>query len=145
MKGDIDNYSALYEKERLRVEKYINSCLDSRQPDSLYEPGKYILSSGGKRLRPLLVIFSAKAVGSKRNFYNTATAVELLHNFTLVHDDIMDNADMRRGRETLHKKYDLNKALLVGDSLLSIAYELLLKDLKDSQADIVSAFHPEPG
>ena len=140
MKGNADRFSVLYEKEREIVEKYLNNCLEGRTPASLYDPGKYILSSGGKRLRPLLVIFSAKAVGSKSKYYHTASAVELLHNFTLVHDDIMDNADMRRGRETLHKKYDLNKALLVGDSLLSVAYELLLSDLKKSEAKIVSAF-----
>jgi geranylgeranyl diphosphate synthase type II len=140
LRGNPDRYSSLYEKERVIVEKYLNSCLKGRSPASLYDPGKYILSSGGKRLRPLLVIFSAKAVGSKRKYYNTASAVELLHNFTLVHDDIMDNADVRRGRKTLHKIFDLNKALLVGDSLLSVAYELLLSDLKKSEAKIVSAF-----
>jgi geranylgeranyl diphosphate synthase, type II len=133
-------YSSLYDKQRILLEKKLNTTLDNRKPESLYSPGKYIISGGGKRLRPLLLIFSAKAVGSKSNYYNTASAVELLHNFTLVHDDIMDNADKRRGRITLHKKYDINKALLVGDSLLSVAYEILLADVKVNQAEVVNAF-----
>jgi geranylgeranyl diphosphate synthase, type II len=133
-------YSSLYDKQRILLEKKLSTSLNKRKPESLYGPGKYIISGGGKRLRPLLLIFSAKAVGSKSNFYNTASAVELLHNFTLVHDDIMDNADKRRGRKTLHKMYDINKALLVGDSLLSVAYEILLSDVKVNQAEIVNAF-----
>ncbi len=63
-----------------------------------------------------------------------------MHNFTLVHDDIMDNADLRRGNQTLHKKYDLNTAILAGDSLLSIAYEFLLKDCNGNTKAAVSAF-----
>ncbi|MCW8813918.1 MAG: polyprenyl synthetase family protein, partial [Chlorobium sp.] len=84
---------------------------------------------------------SGKAVGgSFKNAYNAAAAVEMLHNFTLVHDDIMDNADKRRGRLTLHKKYDHNTAILAGDSLLSVAYEYLLKDCIGSAKDLISAF-----
>ncbi|MCU0415156.1 MAG: polyprenyl synthetase family protein, partial [Ignavibacteriaceae bacterium] len=67
-------------------------------------------------------------------------AVEMLHNFTLVHDDIMDNADKRRGRLTLHKKYDHNTAILAGDSLLSIAYEYLLKDCNGNAKEVISSF-----
>ena len=87
------------------------------------------------------MLFSAKAVGGKfSSAYNASVAVELLHNFTLVHDDIMDNADKRRGKQTLHKKYDSNTAILVGDSLLSIAYEQLLKDCNGNSKEILSAF-----
>ncbi|MHB1686018.1 MAG: polyprenyl synthetase family protein [Ignavibacteriaceae bacterium] len=124
-----DKFYSLYESEREKVEVKLKQLLKDRKPASLYVPGSYILGGGGKRLRPLLVLFSAKAVGGKfSSVYNAAAAVELLHNFTLVHDDIMDNADKRRGRLTLHKKYDANTAILVGDSLLSVAYEYLLKD-----------------
>src|ERR1035438_8295523 len=85
----------------MKVEERLSDALKNREPHSLYKPAAYILKSGGKRLRPLLVLFSAKAAGGKFNkAYNAAVAVELLHNFTLVHDDIMDNADMRRGRLT---------------------------------------------
>jgi geranylgeranyl diphosphate synthase type II len=92
-------------------------------------------------LRPLLVLLAAKTVGGKFNdAYNAAVAVELLHNFTLVHDDIMDNADKRRGRLTIHKKYNKSTAILVGDSLLSVAYEYLLKDCKDNSNNIINSF-----
>lgn len=134
-------YAAIYEEERKRIDKMLNSSLKKRKPKSLYEPASYILQSSGKRLRPLLVLLSAKAAGGKfKDVYNAAVAVEIMHNFTLVHDDIMDNADLRRGNQTLHKKYDLNTAILAGDSLLSIAYEFLLKDCNGNTKAAVSTF-----
>jgi geranylgeranyl diphosphate synthase type II len=137
----MDKYIKLYETERKKINKILSSALKKRKPASLYEPSSYILNSGGKRLRPLLVLLSAKAVGGKfENAYNAAAAVEMLHNFTLVHDDIMDNADKRRGRLTLHKKYDHNTAILAGDSLLSIAYEYLLKDCNGNAREVISSF-----
>jgi geranylgeranyl diphosphate synthase, type II len=135
------NYITLYETERKKINKILSNALKKRKPESLYEPGSYILNSGGKRLRPLLVLLSAKAVGGKfENAYNAAAAVEMLHNFTLVHDDIMDNADKRRGRLTLHKKFDNNTAILTGDSLLSIAYEYLLKDCNGNASEVIGSF-----
>lgn len=135
------NYLSLYETERKNINKILSTAVKKRKPESLYEPGSYILNSSGKRLRPLLVLFSAKAVGGKfKNVYNAAAAVEMLHNFTLVHDDIMDNADKRRGRLTLHKKYDNSTAILTGDSLLSIAYEYLLKDCNGNAKEVISSF-----
>jgi len=135
------NYISLYETERKKINKILSTALKKRKPESLYEPGSYILNSGGKRLRPLLVLLSAKAVGGKfENSYNAAAAVEMLHNFTLVHDDIMDNADKRRGRITLHKKYDNSTAILTGDSLLSIAYEYLLKDCNGNASEVIGSF-----
>lgn len=134
-------YSAIYEEERKKIDNMLASSLKKRKPKSLYEPASYILQSSGKRLRPLLVLLSAKAAGGKfKDVYNAAVAVEIMHNFTLVHDDIMDNADLRRGNQTLHKKYDLNTAILAGDSLLSIAYEFLLKDCNGNTKAAVSAF-----
>ena len=131
----------LYERERKKVEKIIVKAFKKREPDSLYEPVNYILGSGGKRLRPLLVLLSAKAVGgSFSNVYNASAAVELLHNFTLVHDDIMDNADKRRGLLTLHKKYNDSTAILAGDGLLAVAYEYLLKDCDGKTREVISAF-----
>jgi geranylgeranyl diphosphate synthase type II len=136
-----DKFFSLYEGERKKVEQRLIKSLKGRIPVSLYKPGLYIIEGGGKRLRPLLVLFSAKAVGGKFSSANNASvAVELLHNFTLVHDDIMDNADKRRGKQTLHKKYDANTAILVGDSLLSIAYKQLLKDCNGNSKEILSAF-----
>lgn len=137
----LNDYVSLYETERKKINTILSGALKHRNPSSLYEPGSYILNSGGKRIRPLLVLLSAKAVGGKFSAaYNAAAAVEMLHNFTLVHDDIMDNADKRRGRLTLHKKYDNSTAILVGDSLLSIAYEYLLKDCNGNTKQVISAF-----
>jgi geranylgeranyl diphosphate synthase, type II len=135
------NCISLYESERKKINKILSVSVKNRKPASLYEPSSYILNSGGKRLRPLLVLLSTKAVGGEfKNCYNAAAAVEMLHNFTLVHDDIMDNADKRRGRLTLHKKYDHNTAILAGDSLLSIAYEYLLKDCNGNSKEVISSF-----
>ena len=136
-----ESFSFLYERERKKVEKILVEAFKDRKPDSLYKPVKYILSTGGKRLRPLLVILSTKAVGGNfSDVYNASVAVELLHNFTLVHDDIMDNADKRRGMLTLHKKYDDSTAILAGDGLLSVAYEYLLKDCNGKTKEVISAF-----
>ncbi len=113
------NPQEFYTDEIAKFEKKYQQILNGRKPKSLYEPCEYIVHSGGKRLRPFLVILSAKAVGAKTSsVHNAAMAVELFHNFTLVHDDIMDNADKRRGRPTLHIKYDLSTAILAGDNLI---------------------------
>jgi len=135
-------FKKIYQVQQSRVDKTLLNTLAKREPKSLYNPGAYILNNPGKRLRPMLVLFSAKAVkGDYAGSYNAAAAVEILHNFTLVHDDIMDNADKRRGLLTVHKKYDVNTAILVGDSLLAVAYELLLKDLHSNAKEIISTFN----
>ena len=134
-------YSVIYEKERKKINTRLENAFSKREPRSLYKPSSYIIRGAGKRLRPLLVLLTAKSVGGKFDLaYNAAVAVELLHNFTLVHDDIMDNADKRRGRITLHKKYNESTAILVGDSLLSVAYEYLLKDCNGNSKDILNSF-----
>ncbi len=136
-----DKFFSLYEKERKKVEVRLINSLKNRKPGSLYQPGAYIIEEGGKRLRPLLVVFSSKAVGGTfKEAYNASVAVELLHNFTLVHDDIMDNADKRRGKSTVHVKFGINTAIIAGDSLLSVAYEYLLKDCNGNTKQIVSSF-----
>jgi geranylgeranyl diphosphate synthase, type II len=128
-----DEYQVLYDKEKSKIDKILSKALEFREPVSLYAPAYYIIKNGGKRLRPLLVLFACKGVGGKfSDVYNAAAAVELLHNFTLVHDDIMDNASKRRGMLTMHVKYGLNTAVLTGDSMLAVAYEYLLKDSRDN-------------
>jgi geranylgeranyl diphosphate synthase type II len=135
------NPQKYYESEIQRFEKQYQLVLKGRKPKSLYEPCDYIVASNGKRLRPFLVFLAAKAVGARSNkVMNAAIAVELFHNFTLVHDDIMDNADKRRGRPTLHIKYDVNTAILAGDNLLAIAYESLLKDCKINGLSAIEDF-----
>lgn len=125
------NPKSYYTKQIQLFEKKYQPILKDKKPKALYEPCDYIVESTGKRLRPFLVMICAEAVGGKTSkVINAAMAVELFHNFTLVHDDIMDNADKRRGRPTLHIKYDINTAILAGDNLMAIAYERLLKDCK---------------
>ena len=97
-------------------------------PISLTKPVAYVLNGGGKRLRPLLTIFSAEACGgTKSAVFSAALAVEVLHNFTLVHDDIMDQDSIRHGQETVHNKWDDGVAILTGDAMLSLALRLLNK------------------
>lgn len=139
--ADVKRYSLFYDRERKIIDRKLALALKGRKPTSLYEPASYILESRGKRLRPLLVLLSAKAVGGNiKKFYNAALSVEMLHNFTLVHDDIMDNADLRRGNLTIHKKYNLNTAILTGDILAAVAYEFLLKDCKVNARSALQSF-----
>ena len=99
-----------------------------RGPISLTKPVAYVLNGCGKRLRPLLTIFSAEACGgTKSGVFSAALAVEVLHNFTLVHDDIMDQDSIRHGQETVHNKWDDGVAILTGDAMLSLALRLLNK------------------
>ncbi|MBK8946817.1 MAG: polyprenyl synthetase family protein [Ignavibacteriae bacterium] len=135
------NPAKYYQEEIIKFEKKYFKTAEGKFPKSLYEPCDYIIKSGGKRLRPFLVILSANAVNANStSVLNAAVAVELFHNFTLVHDDIMDNADKRRGRETLHIKYDVNTAILAGDNLMAIAYKSLLKDCKKNGISAVEDF-----
>ncbi len=134
-------FNSLIEKERKLINTKLKSVLAKRNPRSLYEPSDYILADQGKRIRPLLVLLTAKAVGgNSAKAYNAALAVEMLHNFTLVHDDIMDNADKRRNKLTVHIKYDVNTAILAGDGLLAVAYEYLLKNLIIPGNEVVKSF-----
>ena len=98
----------------------------SEGPKSLLEPIQYVLKGGGKRLRPILTIFSAISCGGcKSDVFPAALAIEILHNFTLVHDDIMDQDSIRHGQKTVHKKWDDGVAILTGDAMLSLALRFL--------------------
>jgi geranylgeranyl diphosphate synthase, type II len=142
LKTKDDKYALNYKKETEKIDKKLSSLLSNQKPISLYEPCSYILQSGGKHLRAYLVLLATKAVGGKASqAYNAALSVEILHNFTLVHDDIMDSADKRRGRETLHIKYDISTAILAGDSLIAVAYKNLLRDCKINVTQILSTFN----
>ncbi|HAK12221.1 MAG TPA: polyprenyl synthetase, partial [Chitinophagaceae bacterium] len=95
-------------------------------PESLYAPCDYFLSLGGKRVRPVMCLMGNELFDTiQADAYAVATAIELFHNFTLIHDDIMDAAPLRRGMETVHTKYGSNTALLSGDVMLIRAYEQL--------------------
>jgi len=120
------DYTAKYNSYREKTNKIINSLTFKPEPADLYVPIKYILSGGGKRLRPVLLLFSCEAFGGNyKDALYAAASIELLHNFTLVHDDIMDNADTRRGRETIHKKWDRDTAILAGDHLIALSLKAL--------------------
>jgi geranylgeranyl diphosphate synthase type II len=109
------------------IEQYIRELKWDRAPHNLYDPIYYILNQGGKRIRPQLCLLSTNLFGgdNKQAIY-PAVAFELLHNFTLIHDDIMDNASLRRGKETVYKKWNTNIAILSGDTLFAKAYQYLL-------------------
>lgn len=106
--------------------EHFNTAHFPDQPVSLYEPGNYFLAMGGKRIRPVMCLMGSELFGEVHpDVYEVATAIELFHNFTLVHDDIMDKADLRRGLPTVHTKYGESTALLSGDVMLIQAYEYL--------------------
>jgi geranylgeranyl diphosphate synthase type II len=104
---------------------HLMNRITEMEPAGLYDPIHYILKLGGKRLRPLLTLMSAKMYGAQvKDALDAAVAVEVFHNFTLLHDDIMDAAELRRGQATVHKKWDVNTGILSGDAMLIIAYRL---------------------
>ena len=108
--------------------KKVNETLDSlsyeRQPKSLYEPIRYVLALCGKRIRPVLMLLGYNLFKENpEQIMMQALGLETYHNYTLLHDDLMDNADLRRGHETVHKRWDANKAILSGDSMLVLAYQ----------------------
>jgi geranylgeranyl diphosphate synthase, type II len=104
---------------------YLNKKVITKEPVNLYEPITYILNLGGKRLRPVLVLMSAEIFDTSYiKALDAALAIEVFHNFSLVHDDIMDDAPLRRGKSTVHEKWDLNTGILSGDAMLINAYQL---------------------
>ncbi len=112
------------------------------EPAALYGPVRYVLAGGGKRLRPALVLLAAETFGAPtERALPAALAVEVFHNFTLVHDDIMDHAPARRGRPSVHVVWDESTAILAGDLLMGLAYDLLAQTETDRLGAIVRRFH----
>ena len=106
------------------VNDYIEDATITRQPTSLYDPIKYVLSIGGKRIRPVLLLLTYNMYRDDiERVMPTAVGLETYHNYTLLHDDLMDKADMRRGMPTVHRKWDDNTAILSGDSMLVVAFQ----------------------
>jgi geranylgeranyl diphosphate synthase type II len=112
-------------KEILKlVNDYLAQLPYERKPKSLYEPVEYVLSIGGKRIRPVLALMGYNLwKEDPESILMPAVGIETYHNYTLLHDDLMDQADMRRGHETVHRRWDANKAILSGDSMLVLAYQ----------------------
>jgi geranylgeranyl diphosphate synthase, type II len=117
------------------IEEHLSNHQLPQQPTNLYEPIRYFLRIGGKRMRPMLTLLGAELFGLHReNAIQAALAIEVFHNFTLVHDDIMDKAPLRRGMQTVHEKWDGNTAILAGDVMMIEAYQLLLQQEGDLRA-----------
>ena len=107
-------------------EDYLKKELKYIKPENLYNPVKYLLESGGKRLRPIIALHVSELLGGKiSDTLPAAAALEIFHNFTLAHDDIMDNSMLRRGKKTINSKWDNNTGILSGDVMLIISYEVL--------------------
>jgi geranylgeranyl diphosphate synthase type II len=122
------DFKSKYSELLKTVEETLVDVIDKKEPVYIYEPFKYIMQAGGKRIRPVLCLITAgifDAGGEEAR--RCAAAIEILHNFTLVHDDIMDGSPFRRNRETIHKKWDEARAILTGDLMTAFAYSLLPK------------------
>lgn len=123
------------------VNKYLDNLSYDRKPSSLYEPIRYVLSMGGKRIRPVLMLLSYNIFRENpEEILMPACALETYHNYTLLHDDLMDNADLRRGHETVHRKWDANTAILSGDSMLVLAYQRMAQCDKQKMPEVLSLF-----
>jgi geranylgeranyl diphosphate synthase, type II len=135
------NFEEQYLALKARIDRSLLDAVKEPRPRSLYQPLKYVLAGGGKRIRPVLVLLACEAVGGDSEAaVHAGAGIEILHNFTLVHDDIMDHAGSRRGRPTVHTKWDENTAILVGDELLALAYRILLKTNSPRIREIASVF-----
>lgn len=126
--------------------KLVESSIDSmnlpNSPSNLYDPLRYFMKIGGKRMRPILTLLGAELFGkSKESVINAAMAVEVFHNFTLIHDDIMDEAPLRRNQPTVHTKWNQNIAILSGDVLFVKAYELLSKQEEGDLRTMLQLFN----
>lgn len=125
--------------------KLVNDFLDNlpydRKPASLYEPVRYVLSMGGKRIRPVLMLLAYNMFkDDPESILMPACALETYHNYTLLHDDLMDNADLRRGHQTVHRKWDANTAILSGDSMLVLAYQRMAQCDPGKMPEVLSLF-----
>lgn len=124
-----------------RVNGFIASLPYDRQPSSLYDPIRYVLSLGGKRIRPVLMMLSYGLWrDDAERILMPACAIETYHNYTLLHDDLMDNADVRRGQPTVHRRWDANTAILSGDSMLVVAYQRMAQCDADKLSEVLNLF-----
>ncbi len=124
------------------IEAELKKYLAQFEHHGLYEPISYLLNIGGKRIRPIILLDSVSLFGGDRNAaMPLALAVEVFHNFTLMHDDIMDNSSLRRGKPTVHEKWNVNNAILSGDAMMIQAYQLIEKVPVEFQPAIYKAFN----
>lgn len=124
-----------------KINSYLDNLPYTRKPQSLYEPVKYVLSMGGKRIRPSLMLMAYNMFkDDPESILPTACAIETYHNYTLLHDDLMDNADMRRGMPTVHVKWDANTAILSGDSMLVLAFQRMMQCAPNKLKPVLDLF-----
>lgn len=137
----IDKVINKMENYRMEVDRCLSNLDLPNHPDSLYKPVQYALNTKGKRIRPIFVFLIGENLGAEHDLLlPAALAVEILHTFTLVHDDIMDNDIYRRGMLTVHKKWDVNTAILTGDSLMSLSFETIMQTNSPNTKEIGSVF-----
>lgn len=131
----INEYKALFLE-------HLKERIKTKEPINLYKPITYIINLGGKRLRPILTLMSCDLFGGDRlEALDAALAIEMFHNFSLVHDDIMDDASLRRGNKTVHEKWDLNTGILSGDAMLVLSNQLLESYKGDQFKRLISLFN----
>ena len=124
-----------------RFNEYLDNLPYDRKPESLYEPVRYVLSMGGKRIRPVLMLLAYNLFKDDPDtILSSACALETYHNYTLLHDDLMDNAPMRRGHETVHMKWNADTAILSGDSMLVLAYQRMAACRQDKLKAVIDCF-----
>lgn len=125
----------------VKFNEFLEHLPYDRKPFSLYEPVKYVLSLGGKRIRPTLMLLAYNLYkDDPESILMPACALETYHNYTLLHDDLMDNADLRRGHETVHKRWDANTAILSGDSMLVLAFQQMAQCPEDKLKAVLDLF-----
>ena len=124
-----------------KINSHISDIRFTRTPVGLYDPIKYVLSMGGKRIRPVLMLMAYNLYKEDvSSIYDPATAIEVYHNYTLLHDDLMDRADMRRGKTTVHKVWNDNTAILSGDAMLVLAYQYMAASSSEHLKEVMDLF-----
>lgn len=124
-----------------KINRHITGLAFTRQPEELYAPVSYVLSLGGKRIRPLLMLMAYNLYREDvESIYPQATGIEVYHNYTLLHDDLMDKADRRRGKPTVHKVWDENTAVLSGDAMLVLAYQFMAQCPTEHLKEVMDLF-----
>lgn len=134
------NFDNTFKSLQTSVESRLKELIPNQEPRDMYEPFSYFMEEGGKRLRPILTMLACGAAGADPlDALDYGCSIEILHNFTLVHDDIMDKSDKRRGRPTVHKKWNEPIAILTGDVMIGVAYDIIPPHKR--YYDILKAFN----
>jgi len=137
-----DQFATIIEEVRKRsriVNEAIEKYLPLKEPEGLYKAARHLIDAGGKRLRPVMCLLASEAIGAEIAAIKAAVAVETVHNFTLIHDDIMDRDEMRRGVKTVHTLYGEETAILAGDTLFAKAFSILASDEAHRPENVVKA------